>query len=468
MGSREKIIVSVAALLLIGGVGAPTRAQEATAPNPYGGLLDDRTYLTGNWNGVRDDLAAHGVTFLPSVTGFYQGPTAGNVAPDFVSGGKAEFFLNVDGSKLGLWNGFAIVVHGETNFGQTPGAVGGTVIPNNTAMTFPYQNQNGGDLTTLRFMQRFGQNLAIIAGKSNMFDFYAAGHKFSGGRGIEGFWNTMFVGPPSGIVPVAAFGAIANYKIDPLSFTLMVYDPTDAINHTGFECPFCAGVTVRGSTDITSQFFGLPRLDSFMAAVSSQEGTDFTTLPDLSKYPGVTAGLIHRILTQALWGQDIQIYLPPDVQAVTAQKRGRWWLGYSFEQTLWQDASNPSESWGLFGQVGVSDGNPNAEKWSAIAGVGGNSPLSTRPYDKFGVGLFYYGYSDLLKRELAPLVTLGDEYGMEAFYNVALTKWFKVSADAQVIAPSIKAQTVDPAMVNPTVANNSTVMFVGLRGQVSF
>ena len=111
---------------------------------------------------------------------------------------------------------------------------------------------------------------------------------------------------------------------------------------------------------------------------------------------------------------------------------------------------------------------PNSLKWSALGGGGGTSPLPGRQDDKFGVGALYYSYSNVLKQHLYPLITLGDEYGMEMFYNFAITKWFRVTADLQVIAPAIKAQTVEPAIVNPTVANNSTVVFVGLRGQVRF
>ena len=61
------------------------------------------------------------------------------------------------------------------------------------------------------------------------------------------------------MVPVAAFGATAIYKMDPLTFTLMVYDPTDALNRTGFENPFGQGVTFRGSIDLSSNLFGLSR-----------------------------------------------------------------------------------------------------------------------------------------------------------------------------------------------------------------
>jgi hypothetical protein len=49
-----------------------------------------------------------GITITPSVTQFYQGPTAGNADHVFDYGGKAEAFLNIDFAKLGLWNGFAM------------------------------------------------------------------------------------------------------------------------------------------------------------------------------------------------------------------------------------------------------------------------------------------------------------------------------------------------------------------------
>jgi hypothetical protein len=308
---RILFTAACAVAMLASELANPLRAQQAASDNSYGGSLLDRSALTGDWGGGRDDLAAQGITITPSLTQFYQGPTAGKTDRIFDYGDKAEVFVNLDGAKLGLWDGFAIQVHGEYNFGKTPGAVGGTTIPNYTAMTFPYQNQSGGDLTSVFFSQRFGSNFTLLAGKMDMFDFYASGHKFSGGRGIESFWNTAFVGPPSGIVPVAAFGAIGIYKTDLLTFTGMVYDPNDALNHTGLEHPFSDGVTFRGSVDLSSKLFGLPRTDTMMGAVSSRTGTDFASLPYLGRpnTPEFRAALIESLLDTALFGKPFS--LPP-------------------------------------------------------------------------------------------------------------------------------------------------------------
>jgi porin len=254
---------------------------------------------------------------------------------------------------------------------------------------------------------------------------------------------------------------IGSYKMDPLTFTGMVYDPHDALNRTGFEHPFSQGVTFRGSVDLSSQLFSQPRTDGFAFAVSSEKGTDFASLPYANR---LTAPEFDRVfaqdfLTDGLFG---------DRTTVPTEKSGRFWFGYSFEQTLWQSPTNPAKSWGLFGQTAVSDGNPNSLQWSVLGGIGGTSPLSGRPYDKFGVGLFYYGYSNELKSHLEPLVQLGDEYGAEIFYNFAITQWLKLTADAQAISPAVKGKVATPITKDSAILNNSTVVLLGLRTQITF
>jgi porin len=90
--------------------------------------------------------------------------------------------------------------------------------------------------------------------------------------------------------------------------------------------------------------------------------------------------------------------------------------------------------------------------WYALAGFGGSIPFEVRQNDKFGEGFFYKGLSSRLKDALQPL--LRDEYGMEVFYNLALTPWLRVTGDVQVI--------------RPVLTNRDTAVFFGLRTQVVF
>ena len=123
------LIAAYAAAALASAANSPSLAQEAAPGGAYGGSLRDRSTLTGDWGGTRNDLAVRGITILPSLTGFYQGPTAGNVDHTFDLGGKGDLFLNLDGGKLGLWDSSGFKVHGEYNVGTTPGSVGGTTVP---------------------------------------------------------------------------------------------------------------------------------------------------------------------------------------------------------------------------------------------------------------------------------------------------------------------------------------------------
>jgi porin len=137
---------------------------------------------------------------------------------------------------------------------------------------------------------------------------------------------------------------------------------------------------------------------------------------------------------------------------------------------LWQNPLDPSKTWGLFGHIAFSDGNPNLWKWGGLIGIGGFSPIPGRPADRFGIGAFYCGYSDSLKppQGLPPLLNIGDEYGLEVFYNYAVTNWFRLTADLQVIAPAIKSYAAALPLANPKLEQNWPVVLLGLRAQVVF
>jgi len=106
----------------------------------------------------------------------------------------------------------------------------------------------------------------------------------------------------------------------------------------------------------------------------------------------------------------------------------------------------------VFGNVGISDGMPNPIHWSAIFGIGGSSPIPNRNLDTFGIAYYYLGFSDSFESLAPPF--LRDEHGLELFYNVAVTPWFHVTADLQVITPLL--QPVHTSLV------------LGLRSKIDF
>jgi porin len=122
-----------------------------------------------------------------------------------------------------------------------------------------------------------------------------------------------------------------------------------------------------------------------------------------------------------------------------ALQRGSWWVTYLFDQALWVDPTEQKRSWGVFGNFGISDGKPNPIRWSAIAGIGGSSPIPGRKLDSFGLAGYYLGFSNDFKDVASVITPVRDEHGAEIFYNLAATPWLHITADLQVITPILRS-----------------------------
>ena len=397
-----------------------------SAPAPPGWL--ERDTLTGDWGGGRTWLQEHGLTVKPRLTQFYQGMTAGEGDQNFEYGGKADLLINADLGKLGLWNGFSMTVHAEYNFGQSVNGRGGTIAPVNTALYFPgILGPDRADLSSVYFGQRFGDSVSLLFGKINIIDI-AGSRPFAGGAGVDSFWNVVFTAPPSGTVPPYLFGALLSVRTEPATFGLWVYDPNDMTNKSGLEYPFADGITFRGTVEFPVTVAGRGGHQGFVALYSTKDGTD-------------------------LERDSKDTFLPPFPQGTPGLKNSRYYFAYTFDQYLYQSKKNPKEGFGLFGQFGISDGNPNRLYWSGHVGVGGTGLIPGRSRDNWGVGYYYAAPSRDLKDSLAPVLKIRDEQGVELFYNFAVTPWFTLGADLQIIQPSLA---------------NEKAVFLGLRNVIRF
>jgi len=134
-------------------------------------------------------------------------------------------------------------------------------------------------------------------------------------------------------------------------------------------------------------------------------------------------------------------------------KNLRYFFAYTFDQQFYRSRSNPNEGVGVFGQFGISDGNPNKLYWSALVGVGGTGLIPCRSQDSWGAGFYYVSLSPYLRQSVASVLTIRDEMGLEFFYNVAVTPWFVLGADLQVVRPALAT---------------TNAIFPGLRGMIRF
>lgn len=403
---------------------APIPCEQVPPPPPsYGGPLLERSTLTGNWFGSRDAIRDHGFTWDLSSTNFYQGVTSGGREQGYEYGGRADYRLNINGEKAGLWKGLFIDLHGESLFGNSANDRTGTLMPVSIGQTLPTAQGNVTALTGVKITQALSENFAVFFGKLNTLDDF--NQPFTGGaRGVNGFMNGGMLLPPilARTIPYSTFGAgfAVLRDLEPV-FVASVFDTRNTPTTTGFDEFFTNGATVNLQANLPTKFLGLPGHYSIGGVYSSGTYTDLDNLP--------------YFLSSRLRGE-----LPPRPRV-----KGSWAVYGMFDQALWADECDPKRSWGVFGHAGITDGNPNPVRWSANVGVGGASLLRSRPLDTWGAGYFYVGLSDGLKSVAPRLLPLDDEHGVELFYNIGVTPWCHITPDLQIVSPA--RTRVDTAVV---------------------
>lgn len=364
--------------------------------------------------------------FSFALTNFLGVATAGDGDRSPRFGGRMDAFITIDGRDMGLWDGLSISIRPEFVYGESVNRIGiGEFLPINTAMAFPSANREDFDLS-LSVTQRLG-NASLTLGKINMLD-NAARTPIVGGGGREGFQHLQLAAPITFKTPPTIFGGLLNIPTDRAVFTLGIWDPTSAVNATGFENPFSKGVNGMVSGTIPVTIGGMRGFQGLTISGTTARNLDLDDIPD--------------------------IILPPAGEAVIRTKRGGWHVRYSFQQFLWQDAGDPRRGFGLFGQFNIWDGNPTLGQWSMNIGLAGSPPIASRPGDRFGIGYFRFEPSGTLVRGLAPIIELRPEQGTEIFYTFAFGERFLLTANTQLIAPAPRA--------------NATALVFGLRSQFRF
>ncbi|MDR8726009.1 carbohydrate porin [Burkholderia pseudomultivorans] len=282
----------------------------------------------------------------------------------------------------------------------------GTALPLNTALAFPRIGGKNHD-TSVVLTQVFSENFSVSAGKMNLVE-AAAATPILGGGGANTFWNMALACPNSGLPPPYVLGAIATLKTKPATFALMVYDPRDAQTNDVISNPFQHGGTASLWTVFPTKFGGLDGSYAFRAVYSTAKGANLANVSQL---------------------------LFPTVDQ-TGFKNRFWYFSVSAQQYFYQSADH-SRGCGAFLDAGISDGNPNAVRWHAFAGLGGTGTLDSRPNDRWGFGYFKYGWSHDLLHSLAQLgYYYQPEEGVEALYNYAITPWMQLGGGVQWIRTS--------------------------------
>ena len=178
-------------------------AQPVPVPDTWGGDLLSRPRLTGSWGGFRDEMGKKGIILDVDFILTPQAVATGGVDTGAHFWGNAEYTLNVDTQKAGLWPGGFLKVVGISAFGNSIATDSGALVPPNTALLLPSVEPTSA-LMNAAFIQFLSPKYGLVAGK--VFTVDGALGEFTGNFRTQ-FENTALTFPmATALVPISAYG----------------------------------------------------------------------------------------------------------------------------------------------------------------------------------------------------------------------------------------------------------------------
>jgi porin len=453
-------------LALAGALAAPVAAQPIEEPKSYAGDFWSRPRLTGDWGGLRDQLAVRGVRFDVDLLLTPQGVVSGGRDTEARFWGNAEYTLDVDTGKAGLWPGGFLRVIASSGFGENVQAAAGSVSAVNTAALQTKDEPNTG-LMQATFMQFLSPHAGLVAGKLFMLDGFQG--EFSGNYRTQ-FLNTALTIPlAAALVPISAYGGgVVALPWEGVVLAVMAIDPSGTTTNNDVSEAFRDGVMVLPNARVAIKPFGLVGHQNLSGMWSNRERASLTQDPSniarlllSEQFPGLAdpGPALRRLLERFFPNLLVPV-------APLNKKSDTWAVFYNFDQYLWQPAGDPRRGIGVFFTFGATDGNPNPVKYSYNMGIGGNGAIAGRPHDSFGLGWARTDFSGDFVPFLRQQLDLGlrHEDAIEMYYNASVTPWLNATLDLQIIDPGLK-KMVDSS---GSLKDVKTAVVAGLRLRARF
>ena len=454
-------VIGTTLLSFVIALGVKLGAQEVPSTTPYSGDLLKRSTLSGDWWGLRNELAAKGVTLDMSLTQAAQGIVHGGKDTGWqYGGGRGDIILNLDTQKLGLWPGGFLNVEAEGNFipadrliksinGRT-----GALMPVNSSQFYPTPAGDNFNLPALNFTQFLSPYFGLTIGKfATITSTSGDMNEFAHGKGDTQFMNLALNINPVLLttVPYSTLGTglIVLPTKDPnhAIVNFLVVSATGKASTSGFNDLDGNNLTFLGEGRLRTDFFGMAGHQVFGAAFSNRK---FSSLDQNARFVFENGAF--------------------------EEKKGSWNIHYNFDQYFYEPKKGSGEGIGVFGRFGASDGNPNFMHFFYSLGIGGKGVIPGRERDRYGFGFYYIDVSNpKLQGLFRGTELLRDEYGFEAFYNVAITPWLQLTPDIQVIRGAQKEKITigtGPGPIGvPFIASRKSIgtsTTLGMRLQMVF
>jgi porin len=372
-----------------------------------------RDKLSGDWGGLRTDLADHGVYPEITFSQFGQGVASGGKNRNGEYLGKVDYRLNLDVAKLaGLWQGVGISLHAETRFGNGIEADAGAFALPNTASLYPLPDDyHDTDITGLLLTQMlFDERVTLFFGKIHTVDLVTLIFP-EAANGLEGFWNI------NGLVPALPWFRFWNLSIwggggwtnqeEGIQSGLFFFGQENVSTTWEFAESFEDGVGLFGFYRFFYEIAGKPGFVMVGAGGATK------------KYPSLDSSDFINI---------------PGAGPVSTTGKRPWDLAAYVQQVFWQAEDDPKRRAQFFmGGTGGND-NPNFSNWTVFASIEAFGPMVSRAQDRIGISFWYSGLSNDFVDLLDDLgFRARDTWGFELYYNFEINPWLHLTPDLQLI-----------------------------------
>jgi len=424
-------------------------AGEGIIPTPnYSGSLFERSTLTGDWNGVRQDLAEKGFQADLKVVTTYQNMFDGGIDRDdsFVSTQELHFMLDTD--KAGLWAGGLLKLKVQSRYGDALTDVG-SFSPSNANALFPndieHINQDTIGITELLYTQFLTPQFGFFAGLINTTEGDA--NELAGSASSSStFMNTSF------LLSMGEFRTIPSSTLG----AGLIFIPTDWL---------MGKIVILDTEESATE-------NPFSTSKGSTLSTEWTAKYQLGGLPGSqTFGFLYAFDNEFLsTDQDPRGSIPSGLinGKEDEDSSDSWAFYHNAHQYIHYD---DGRGWGVFTRFGIAERDTNPVDWSAAVGLSGKGLLSFRPNDTFGLGFYHL---QLTETQLFESLGMNDENGFEVWYNAELTPWFHVTADLQIIDTAFDKPDFDnlPDKINANIVDEvlegESAWIIGIRTEINF
>jgi len=338
----------------------------------------------------RQKLYEGGIALDASVTQTPQGVVSGGEDRAWRYSGNADYYLALDSDRLGLWPGGLLKLTGRTKFGRGVLTQAGNLSPVNYGWLLPsFEDESDSFLEEYYITQGLTDWAALVFGRLLL------GNVGDPNR-LAGNEQTQFVNTSLRNSPLLA---VVTSSLSVHSAILLVQ-------------PYSVGTQVIVNWEVA----GLTG--------------EFLPIGGWSNKAKFDNPLLDRDIFE---GIDIP------------EKNGNWIVGFSANQYFYVP-KEPStklvkatpfilqpEGIGAFLRFHYAPEDRNLFNVFVSGGITGRGVIPTRPLDRYGIGFYALFQSDDFKNHPILGTLLEDEWGMEVFYNLAITPWLQFTPSLQYV-----------------------------------